>query len=45
MMAAETVTEAALIADLLDVSQADAARLFDELEEAGRVASATGPLQ
>jgi hypothetical protein len=36
--------DAALVGALLDVPEADAARLLDELEEAGCVASATGPL-
>jgi len=37
--------DAAFVGAPLDVPEADAARLLDELEEAGCVASATGPVQ
>jgi DNA-binding IclR family transcriptional regulator len=37
--------DAALVAKLLDVPEAEAARLLDQLEAAGCVASATGPVQ
>jgi DNA-binding IclR family transcriptional regulator len=39
----ETVADAALVAALLAMPEADAAWLLDELEAAGWVASATGP--
>jgi hypothetical protein len=39
------VAAAALVADLLGVLETAAARLLDELEAAGCVASATGPFQ
>jgi hypothetical protein len=41
----ETMADAALLAALLAMPEADAAWLLDELEEAGSVASATGPVQ
>ena len=41
----ETMADAALFAALLAMPEADAAWLLDELEEAGCVASATGPVQ
>lgn len=37
--------DAEVVADLLGIPEAAAARLLDELEAAGDVASATGPLQ
>jgi len=37
--------DAELVADLLGVPEAEATRLLDELEAAGDIASATGPLQ
>jgi len=37
--------DAELVAGLLGVPEAEAARLLDELETAGDIASATGPLQ
>jgi hypothetical protein len=37
--------DAELVADLLRLPEAEAARLLDELEVAGDIASATGPLQ
>ena len=39
----ETVADAALVAALLAMPEADAAWLLDELEAAGWVTSATGP--
>jgi hypothetical protein len=42
---AKTVTDAALVAALLAMPEADAAWLLDDLEEAGCVASAKGPVQ
>jgi hypothetical protein len=41
----ETAVDAALFAALLAMPEADAAWLLDELEAAGWVASATGPIQ
>ena len=41
----ETMADAALVAALLAMTEADAAWLLDELEAAGWVASATGPAQ
>jgi hypothetical protein len=41
----ETMADAALVAALLAMPEADAAWLLDELEQAGCVASATGPVQ
>jgi DNA-binding IclR family transcriptional regulator len=37
--------DAELVADLLRLPEAEAARLLDELEAAGDIASATGPVQ
>jgi DNA-binding IclR family transcriptional regulator len=37
--------DAEVVADLLGIPEAEAARLQDELEAAGDIASATGPLQ
>jgi hypothetical protein len=37
--------DAEVVADLLGIPYAEAARLQDELEAAGDIASATGPLQ
>jgi hypothetical protein len=37
--------DAELVADLLRIPEVEAARLLDELEEAGCLTSATGPLQ
>jgi DNA-binding IclR family transcriptional regulator len=37
--------DAKVVADLLRIPEAEAARLLDELETAGDIASATGPLQ
>jgi predicted ArsR family transcriptional regulator len=37
--------DAKVVADLLGIPEAAAARLLDELEAAGDIASATGPLQ
>ena len=37
--------DAEVVTDLLGIPEAAAARLLDELEAAGDVASATGPLQ
>jgi predicted ArsR family transcriptional regulator len=37
--------DAEVVADLLGIPEAAAARLLDELEAAGDIASATGPLQ
>jgi DNA-binding IscR family transcriptional regulator len=37
--------DAERVADLLRVPEVEAARLLDELEAAGYIASATGPLQ
>jgi predicted ArsR family transcriptional regulator len=37
--------DAKVVADLLGIPEAEAARLLDELETAGDIASATGPLQ
>jgi DNA-binding MarR family transcriptional regulator len=41
----DTVADAVLVASLLDVPEAEVVQLLDELEEAGCVASATGPVQ
>ena len=41
----ETMADAALVAALLAMPEADAAWLLDELEEVGCAASATGPVQ
>ena len=41
----ETVADAALVAALLAMPEADAAWLLDELEEGGCVARATRPVQ
>ena len=37
--------DAEVVGDLLGIPEAEAARLVDELEAAGDIASATGPLQ
>jgi hypothetical protein len=37
--------DAKVVADLLGIPEPEAARLLDELEAAGDIASATGPLQ
>jgi DNA-binding IclR family transcriptional regulator len=37
--------DAGLVADLLGVPEAEAAQLLDELEAAGDLVSATGPVQ
>ena len=37
--------DAEVVGDLLGIPEAEAARLLDELEAAGDIASATGPLQ
>jgi DNA-binding IclR family transcriptional regulator len=37
--------DAEVVADLLGIPEAETARLLDELEAAGDIASATGPLQ
>jgi DNA-binding IclR family transcriptional regulator len=42
---ADTDPTAELVAELLAIPEAEAARLLDDLEAAGCVASATGPLQ
>jgi hypothetical protein len=42
---ADTEADAALVADLLVIPQAEAARLLDELEAAGCLTSATGLVQ
>jgi DNA-binding IclR family transcriptional regulator len=39
------VADAELVAELLRVPEPEAARLLDELEAAGDIASATGPVQ
>ena len=41
----EVEADAEVVADLLGIPEAEAARLLDGLEAAGDVASATGPLQ
>jgi DNA-binding IscR family transcriptional regulator len=41
----DAVADAALIAELLVVPEAEAMRLLDELETAGCVVSAMGPVQ
>ena len=42
---AGSVVDAEEVADLLDVSEAEATRLLDELEAAGCVTSALAPMQ
>jgi DNA-binding IscR family transcriptional regulator len=40
----DTVADAELVSELLGVPEPEAARLLDELEAAGCIASATGPV-
>jgi DNA-binding IclR family transcriptional regulator len=43
-LSTDAVADAALVAQVLAIPDTEAARLLDELEEAGCVASATGPV-